>query len=270
MGHYINDEQWAEFEEKGYVKIGTVADDSVINGLQQRIDDIMLGRAAVGYDRLTMQEDGPPDDHNNTKPHTPGHKGTHLNYRKIQNLERDPRYLQYMQLPVFAEACANVYGPDTPITVFRAMFFNKPAKRGMFLNWHQDAWNFLDRAPLLTAWTALDAATVANGCVKVIEGSHKTGRINPESRSGFLNNEEVAQYCCDDNVVYLTLGAGEVALLHNWLLHSSDCNSTDTPRRAFSFCCMDATTKRIDGVKATYPQIFGPDALNVDQLRAAG
>ena len=37
--------------------------------------------------------------------------------------------------------------------------------------------------------------------------------------------------------------AGECALLHNWLLHSSDVNHTDIPRRAFSVCYMDAQTR---------------------------
>jgi len=34
--------------------------------------------------------------------------------------------------------------------------------------------------------------------------------------------------------VYLELEAGEVALLHNWLLHTSDVNRTPQSRRAFS------------------------------------
>jgi phytanoyl-CoA hydroxylase len=51
------------------------------------------------------------------------------------------------------------------------MFINKPAKNGTFLPWHQDHWKYLDRPALITIWTALDPATIANGCVQVIPGT---------------------------------------------------------------------------------------------------
>ena len=45
--------------------------------------------------------------------------------------------------------------------------------------------------------------------------------------------------------------AGEAVLMHNWLLHASDVNRTDIPRRAFSVCYMDAETKSKDGWMVT-------------------
>ena len=135
------------------------------------------------------------------------------------------------------------------------MFMNKPARQGTFLPWHQDRWSYLDRDPLITLWTALDPATVANGCVQIIPGSHKLGLINPDHPSGFLTREQAARYCPAEKVVHLELAAGECALLHNWLLHASDVNQTDIPRRAFSVCYMDAATKdRRSG--QTFTQVF--------------
>jgi ectoine hydroxylase-related dioxygenase (phytanoyl-CoA dioxygenase family) len=95
----------------------------------------------------------------------------------------------------------------------------------------------------------LDPATKANGCVEVIPGSHKQGLINPSHPSGFLTDELASEYCPKDKVVYLELEPGEVALLHNWLLHSSDINHTDVSRRAFSVCYMDANTVASTGEK---------------------
>ena len=134
------------------------------------------------------------------------------------------------------------------------MFMNKPAQRGTLLPWHQDRWSSLDRDPLITVWTALDPATIKNGCVQVIPGSHHKGVINPSHGSAFVTEEQAAEHAPDEKAVYLELAAGEVVLLHNWLLHRSDVNRTDIPRRAFSVSYMDARTR--DGGGGTFPRIF--------------
>jgi len=182
-------------------------------------------------------------------------QGATLAYRKIQDLEIDELFLAYMRRPVFREVCARAYGSQTPIAAFRAMFMNKPSRKGTFLPWHQDRWNYLDRDPLVTTWMALDPATVANGCVQVIPGSHKFGLINTAHPSGFLAAEQVPRYCRPESIVYLEVEPGEVVLLHNWLLHASDVNRTDASRRAFSVCYMDGHTRSSNG--ETFTTIFG-------------
>ena len=119
---------------------------------------------------------------------------------------------------------------------------NKPAHKGTLLPWHQDRWNYLDRDPMITVWTALDPATRANGCVEIIPGSHKLGLLNPEHGSGFLSAQSIEKHAPDEQIEYVELAAGEAVLLHNWLLHRSDKNSTEISRRAFSVCYMDAET----------------------------
>ena len=162
--------------------------------------------------------------------------------------------MQYLRRPIFREICRRVLGDDMPVACFRAMFMNKPARKGTFLPWHQDRWRELDRDPQITLWTALDPATIANGCVQIIPGSHKLGLINPQNQSGFLTPEQSAMHCKPHQVIHLELAAGEVALLHNWLLHASDVNQTDIPRRAFSVCYMDAKTRSSSG--QTFTRVF--------------
>ena len=58
-------------------------------------------------------------------------------------------------------------------------------------------------------------------------------------------------------MVFLELAAGDVALLHNHLLlHASDVNRSDTSRRAFSVCYMDARTVTANG--ATFIRLWEP------------
>jgi len=251
MQRLISDEDWAKYEDQGYLVLGKLLSDEDLAALQQRIDDIMLGTAKIDYDRILMQLDSTSGLYQDAGVQSKGWKGSTLAYRKIQDLELDDLFCEYTERPIFREICERVHGPETPIACFRAMFMNKPAKQGTYLPWHQDAWTALDRQPLITLWTALDPATKANGCVEIIPGSHKQGLINPEHGSGFLTEEQAADFCRKDQIVYLELKPGEVALLHNWLLHSSDINRTDVSRRAFSVCYMDGNTVASNGEKFT-------------------
>jgi hypothetical protein len=241
MSDALDDAAWNSFQTEGFVQLGQLLSTSEVSALQQRIDDIMLGKANVDYSRMLMQLDSSTGNYSDMAPQTKGHKGATLNYRKIQDLEADPLFLAYMQRPIFRDICRRVYG-DVTIACFRAMFMNKPAHKGTPLPWHQDRWSMLDRDPLITVWTALDPATIANGCVQIIPRTHHS-LINPSHDSGFLTPEQMTAHAPDDRRVYLELKPGEAVLLHNWLLHASDVNHTDISRRAFSVCYMDGRTR---------------------------
>ena len=264
----LTDEQWQQYDRDGYVSLGRLLDDAALAAMQERIDQIMLGKARLNYDRLLMQLDSETGKYEDAGEQSSGHKGATLGYRKIQNLEYDRTFLSFMQRDVFRAICARHYGADTPVASFRAMFMNKPAHQGTFLPWHQDRWTSLDRDPLVTIWTALDPATVANGCVQVIPGSHRLGIVNPDHPSGFLTREQAERLCPPSQRVFLEVPAGEAVLLHNWLLHGSDVNRTDIPRRAFSVCYMDGRTRERKTGQG-FPLVFGPGALDLAQLEAS-
>jgi phytanoyl-CoA hydroxylase len=263
MSDPITETQWNEFEENGYLRLGKVVPDAQIETLRARMDEIMLGTAPLDYDRMLMQLDPSSGQPAERTRQTKGHKGATLEYRKIQDLEFDPLFLEYIQHPLFRSICARVYGEDMTIACYRAMFMNKPAGKGSYLNWHQDRWTDLDRDPRVTIWTALDPSTVESGCVHVIPGSHK-GLINPESGAGFLAQEHIDKHVAEAEPVPLELQTGEVALLHNWLLHSSSTNHAAHARRAFSTCYLDAATHSKAG--HVFPVVFGDGALTPEQV----
>jgi ectoine hydroxylase-related dioxygenase (phytanoyl-CoA dioxygenase family) len=238
MNEMLTAEQWQAYEEQGYLRLGRVLSDTELSALQNRIDDIMLGRAELDYDQLMMQREA--DSESAQTAQTLGFKGATLNYRKIQNLELDPLFLNYMSKPLFRSICGAVYG-DRQVASFRAMFMNKPAYHGTVLPYHQDRWTHLDRDPLVTVWTALDPATEANGCVKIFPGTHKT-LMNPSNPSGFLTESQQEHLMAEQKPELLVLEPGEAVLLHNWTVHGSDGNATSLSRRAFSVCYMDADT----------------------------
>ncbi|MDA1043996.1 MAG: phytanoyl-CoA dioxygenase family protein, partial [Verrucomicrobia bacterium] len=202
----------------------------------------------------------------NAGPQTMGHKGATLDYRKIQDLEWDLLFLTFSQHPLVRHICEVVYGVGVDVSIFRAMFMNKPVHKGTLLPWHQDRWSNLDKDPLVTLWTALDPATIANGCVQIIPKSHHR-LINPDHASGFLTDDMAKEHCKAEGRVFLELEVGESVLLHNWLLHSSDVNRTSQSRRAFSASYMRSDTLQ-DGKPNTYPVIFGKGELTQADLFA--
>jgi hypothetical protein len=253
-------EEQRQWEEQGYLYLGQVASDEQLARLRQRIDDLMLGR--VPNDPIWFQLDSETGNYGDLKFSDGRWQVPTLNYRKIEALERDPVFLEYIQHPRFREITETVYGPD--VSIYRAMFMNKPAKGGTILPYHQDAgtqWR-LDRDPVMTVWTALDDATIAKGCVQVVPGSHKLGLFSEHGHT--ITAEQEARYARDEDSRYLEAKAGEVILLHNLLLHRSGVNTVDEPRRAFSVCYMDAATRSTtDG--RSYPKVFGECALRVEE-----
>jgi phytanoyl-CoA hydroxylase len=248
--------EWEEFHQQGYLCLGKVAPDEHVQAMCQRIDDIMLGK--IRYDHMLMQlcpSAGNPELSRQSKEF----KGSSLKYRKIQDLEQDPLFLSYIQQPLFRHITRQLVGEQ--VSVFRSMFFNKPAEQGLLINWHQDgagSWG-LNMRPKMTIWTALDTTSVANGCLQIIPGSHKS--IIPKEGDQ-LSAEERAIHAPDEKRLYLEMESGEVTLLHNWTLHRSETNSTNRPRRAFSVCYCDVATRHLAS-DTTYPQVF-PEYLPVE------
>lgn len=112
----------------------------------------------------------------------------------------------------------------------------KPSGHGQWQPYHQDAFYF-DYMPQdgCAVWTALDAATVANGCLWIIPGSHRGNVLDhqvPQDvtnlNKGFLEAQGIAR----DSGIPVELGTGSAVLFHNKLLHMSGPNKSPHRRRA--------------------------------------
>jgi phytanoyl-CoA hydroxylase len=111
----------------------------------------------------------------------------------------------------------------------------KGPKVGSIVEWHQDfAYYPHTNTDLLSCLIYLDDATVENGCLEVIPGSHQWGLLKHEVDGAFrgkMTPEKVAEF--QSKSVALTAPAGSVVFLHCMTLHYSNINTSDKPRRAF-------------------------------------
>ncbi|MEO7328737.1 MAG: phytanoyl-CoA dioxygenase family protein, partial [Minicystis sp.] len=202
-----------------------------------RADDIMLGR--VRYPGLFFQHDTETGRYEDLT-YKKGYQGPSLNYRKIEKLEKDPLFSSWINNPFFGRIAAAQIGG--PISIYRAVLFNKARQGGSLLPFHQDGGSYwgLDRSPVLQIWTALDDVPEASGCVELIPGSHKGGFATP---LGGVVPDNVVRTRAGEPMVRLPARRGESLLIHTQVWHRSGLNHTDAPRKALTVCYMSAETR---------------------------
>lgn len=232
----------AHYRERGWARLGRLADEATLRELRARADAIMLGQ--VAYDGLFFQHDSASGRYEDLE-YGKGWKGPSLAYRKVEKLEKDPLFFAWIASEPFRRVAARVYPrlAEDGITLYRAFLMNKHAGGGSDLPWHQDGGTFwgLDREPTLQIWTGLDDAPMGGGCVEVFEGSHAGGLATP--LGGVVPADKVAAAGADDRATPIPTEAGEVLLIHNHVWHRSGRSTTGRPRRALSVCYMDGATR---------------------------
>jgi hypothetical protein len=168
-------------------------------------------------------------------------------------LSYDLGFLNYAREPSILDMVEQLIGPD--ICLWNMSFFAKPALNGKKTPWHQDG-QYWPIRPLATCtvWIAIDAATIENGCLCYIPGSHKTNRLmaheQKDNPNYTLNQELKADEYDESQAENLILEAGQMALHDVYIAHGSEENRSPTPRRGMTMRMMP-TTSVYDRERAT-------------------
>jgi non-heme Fe2+,alpha-ketoglutarate-dependent halogenase len=133
------------------------------------------------------------------------------------------------------DAVEAILGED--ILVDGTLVFYKPPRDSSYVSWHQDSvysgWHL---TPSTSAWVALTPSIPANGCMRVIPGTHKLGLLshaNAPEDSNLLFRGEQVQAVDEASAVDIVLRPGEMSLHHSTLIHGSNPNTSDGPRIGF-------------------------------------
>jgi ectoine hydroxylase-related dioxygenase (phytanoyl-CoA dioxygenase family) len=132
---------------------------------------------------------------------------------------------------------------DGSVKCMQTMAFVKPPGfQGQA--WHQDEIYIPTRdRSLIGAWIALDDATIDNGCLWVIPGSHRTGYLYPQRKHNRTDEWDYGSesYGFDAApAVPVPVRAGTVVFFNGYLLHASYRNRTETYRRVLVSHYMNA------------------------------
>ena len=128
-------------------------------------------------------------------------------------------------------------------TVLKDGSRGNPGRKSNNWEWHQDYGYWYGSGALYpgfgSCWIAADEATKQNGCLQVIKGSHKLGRLDHGSVNGQTGADaervELLQ-AAGLEVVHCELPRGGAVFFHCNTLHSSDNNRSPSPRWGL-ICC---------------------------------
>ena len=210
------------FQENGYLPYERVLSDQEVGALRHRSEDIAYGRVnhvPLRYVQLEAAFRDKDDASADRLDHV--RKMTHLCYF-------DDLFEAAARKAHIVDVIEDLLGPN--IKLYCDQLMMKPRFNGTVTEWHQDSVAWPQFAPQnhVSCWVALDDATIDNGCMTVIPGSHKWGPISPGHRAPFLNNPLLAK------PVPIELQAGSCMFHHGLNFHCTGANPTPNRRRGLA------------------------------------
>lgn len=146
---------------------------------------------------------------------------------------------KYVKHPGICEVLSQITAAHLPhwdgsVKCMQSMLFVKPPGfQGQA--WHQDEIYIPTRdRSLIGAWIAMDDATVENGCLWILPGSHRMGYLYPQRDHNNPDEFDFAQesYGFDDSgEIPVEVKTGTVVFFNGYLLHRSRKNRSSGYRR---------------------------------------
>ncbi|MEM9915612.1 MAG: phytanoyl-CoA dioxygenase family protein [Planctomycetota bacterium] len=208
---FLNVEAAAFFDQHGYLIVENALSADEVHEINDEAGRICRGELGT-FDGWRGPHDGQPD------------LEVFKQYLCIHFPHKiSPVMHGHLSHPAIVETLTGVIGPD--VKCMQSMLFIKASgKPGQA--WHQDEDYIPTRDRSLTGgWIALDDATVDNGCLWVIPGSHKPGVLWPQSLQTdvrFDCAEESTKFpYTDQDAVPVEVKAGSIVFFNGYLLHRS-------------------------------------------------
>ena len=164
--------------------------------------------------------------------------------------------------PTILDAVEDVLGPN--LLVWSTSFFIKEARDAAYVSWHQDAtyWG-LSEPDVVTAWLAFTDATVENGAMRMVPGSHGEQHAHRDTFAPdnlLSRGQEIAVEVDEARGVDILLRAGEMSLHHVRMVHGSPANRSDDRRIGFAIRYVPTYVKQLAGEGDSALLVRGVDA----------
>jgi hypothetical protein len=251
MSRLLSDAAVREYHDRGF---------HVARGLFDHDEIDLLHRAAKEDHELDKRSFGRAD----------GEGGTVR--LSLWNHPGDGIYGMFARCERMVRSCERLLGGE--VYHYHSKMIMKDPRVGGAWTWHQDYGYWYQNGviqPLLASVSiAVDRATRDNGCLQVIEGSHRCGRVDhvlTGDQAG-ADRERVDEIVKRMPLVYLEMEPGDAVFFHCNLLHRSDQNRSEHPRWSM-ICCYNAA--RNDPYKESHHPRYTPLKVVPDAaIRAVG
>lgn len=143
--------------------------------------------------------------------------------------EHSPAVREFVRREEFVSLGQQLLGPDVDL-YWNQIVYKCPETPRDF-PWHQDdAYTPVSPSPYLTLWLAVSDATLENGCISVLPGSHREG-LQPHEKTPL----GLACHSSDDpdQGIAVPVPAGSMIVFWSLTMHKSGPNTSDVMRKAY-------------------------------------
>lgn len=226
------------YDRDGFVRIPGFADRSTCEAMLDHV--VSIARVGGGGQALVLPEanlqgrGGRPEE----------------TVSKVFKLHRDGVFADFARSAAVTDLVAEIVGPA--IDCFLSQFiFKNPGAWGQ--PWHQDSYYFPfdPPRPICGVWLAVTEATLDNGCLHVLPGSHRrpvhdhVPDRRPGANYGYVEIVDHDMSAC----VPVLMEAGDLLVFDSHLMHRSTDNVSDGIRAAMVYhYAATGTVERTPGI----------------------
>ena len=226
----VSDAQRASWEQDGFFRIDGFADPEVGARMEAQVvelaraaavDDDVDGALVLPEQQADMADIAAPEDR----------------LSKIFLLARRPAFHGFVTDPRLTAIVAELIGTDDLDCFLSQFIFKNPGAWGQ--PWHQDSYYFPfdPPRPVVGVWLAVTEATLDNGCLHVLPGSHRepVHEHVPDRREGA--NYGYVEIVDHDMVASepVLMSPGDLLVFDSHLMHCSTDNRSPGRRAAMVF-----------------------------------
>lgn len=225
----LSDEQRACFDEQGFVRIDGFADRETCDAMLDRVVELVhrFDRGEDIGDALVLGE--PQADF----------QGRTIEDRvaKVFRIARDPVFHEFATRPAVVSFVRDLIGTGRVSSFLSQFIFKNAGAWGQ--PWHQDSFYFPfePARPVVGVWLAVTEATLENGCLHVLPGSHAeplhehVPDQRPNAQFGYV---EIVDHDMAASTPVL-MQAGDLLLFDSHLMHRSTDNGSAGLRAAMVY-----------------------------------
>ena len=222
----IDEEQVAFFHEHGYLAIDRITTDDEVAWLRAIFDEVFRTRQG-GVPGAFFDTARPYDE-----------DGDDLFTQALLPEIRFPELRATQFVRNGRRIASRLLGTAEADLQHWGHMLSKTARVGAAAPWHQDEayWDPRFEYRAVGHWTPLDDATVDNGCLWFVPGSHRNETLRHRHRDDdpAVHILELVEPVDTSSAVAVPTAAGGASFHHPRTLHYSRPNTTETTRRAYA------------------------------------
>ncbi len=243
----LTDQEIEQFNQAGYLIKRQLIDMALLNDLRNQIKNQLHLRlppfeleAELGYPKA---------------PESVEAEGGKTIRRLLLAYSRDAAFREWAKNKVVKSVLQQLLDSDAVYLVqsHHNCIMTKQPQYSSKTGWHRDIryWKFTADL-LINSWLAMGDENNANGCLKVLPGTHKFEVSNDMvDKDLFLNHDHPKAKAWLDEAVDVELAAGDVLFFHAGLFHAANHNQTEQAKFSLVYSYHGQGTAPIANTKST-------------------